>query len=306
MQILIQKMVLFAILIALGYLAMKWHFVSEDFDGKLSTFIINITMPAMILSTVTGGNPVESMSTAFFVLGLSTLVYLFLPYLGRLINHVLNIPHKDRSLYLYMTTFGNLGFMGLPVVEAVFGKTGLFYAALIHLIFNVFNWSFGISFMQDQKRVTFDIKMFKTPGIIASILALVIFLLNLEVSSMVHEVASLVGGVTSPLAMMTVGMNLAKIDLKEVFTHWPIYPYIILRQVAIPLLLRFLLGLVIHDAYLLGVFIIEMSMPVASASTMFALRYGRDSQVATRGVCMTTLLSLVTIPLVMYISGIPI
>lgn len=306
MQILIQKMILFAILIATGYFAMKRGVIAQDFDGKLSTFIINITMPAMVLSTVTEGSPVESMSTAFFVLGLSTVVYLFLPLLGHLINRVLKISDENRSLYLYMTTFGNLGFMGLPVVEAVFGKTGLFYAALIHLIFNIFNWSFGVSWMKGQEKISFDTTMFKNPGIIASLLALLIFLTKLKVPSLIHDTVSMIGGVTSPLAMMTVGMNLSKIDLKQVITHWPIYPYIFLRQVGIPLLLRFLLGLAIHDAHLLGVFVIEMSMPVASASTMFALRFGRDSQVATRGVCMTTLLSLVTIPLVMYISGIPI
>lgn len=305
MQILIQKMVLFFMLILCGYLAMKFKWIAEDFDSKLSAFIINITMPAMILSTVTGGSPVESMSTVFVVLGLATVLYLSLPFIARLINKILRIPENQQSLYLYMSCCGNIGFMGLPVVEAVFGQTGLFYAALFHLIYNLFNFSFGLSFMKGEDRVTLDPSMLKTPGIIASILSLFLFISGLSVPALVDETVSMIGGVTSPLAMMTVGMNLSRIDLKRVFTYWKIYPYIFLRQIGIPLLVRFVLGLVIQDPKMLGVFVIEMSMPVASIATMFSIRYGRDTEVATRGVCMTTLLSLITIPLVMFISGIP-
>ena len=202
---------------------------------------------------------------------------------------------------MYMTIWSNVGFMGFPVIASIFGEGAIFYATIFNLIFNVSNFTLGIVLMSSEGRKALDVRKFLSPGMMASIVAVMMFILNLNLPELLNDTLKTVGDTTTPLAMIVIGIALAGISVKSVFTEIRLYPYVIIKQILLPLLAWVILQNVIVNSYLLGIVIVIIAMPVATSSVLFANRYENNVALATKGVFITTLASVMTIPLISYL-----
>lgn len=285
-------------MMGLGYLLMKINYLDVNVNKKISNLVISVTTPALIFASVFKENE-ASQSAVIMMLGIAFLVYLILPVVAMLFNTLLKIPTSQRKLYQFMTVFSNTGFMGYPVVASLYGNTGVFYAAIFNLMFNLFVFTYGIYLMQENRRL--DWHSLFTPGIVLSLFAMIAYFVKLSIPMVIVNVCESVGGMTTPLAMLLIGASLSNVSSKEILSDTTIYVYTLLRQFLLPLLFFPLLRLVLHDKLIRGVVMMMIAMPVGSISVLFATQYGNDSTLASKNVFVTTLCSLLSIPIITFL-----
>ncbi len=303
-QVILSQMAqLFAIMVV-GFGLYRAGILNVDANQRLTKVVMNVTLPSLILHSVLqqeGGSSAEF----FTFLKIAVLMYLALPVAGFLITLVIRAPRNERGLYMFMTVYSNVGFMGYPVIEAVYGPGAVFHAAIFNIIFNLSAFSMGILLINygQEKKAAFEPRRLLSPGTIASVLAVLFYFLHVSLPSPVEGVLDMLGGLTTPLALLLMGSTLATMKLKMIFTEKRMYPFAILKQIGLPLLTWLIVSRFVSDPYVLGVTLILSAMPVANNSVLFATEFHCDEQLAAKVVFFTTLLSIVTLPLIVYVCG---
>jgi predicted permease len=201
------KMVVIMFAIAMGYLANKKGFFNEEVNKKMTKVVLNITLPAMILSTVMTGDGMPPVETTLSMLKVSLVFYglegvftLFLP-------RVLGGTSKQKGVWRHSLMFPNLAFIGYPVIEALFGKSALFYATILCLPYNILTYSIGPAMLGGSSR--FRVKDLCTPMMITAVISLGIALSGLQFPALVGDMFDFVGGITAPFSLLILGSVLA-------------------------------------------------------------------------------------------------
>ena len=307
---------------AVGYIAYKMKILNQTVNKHLSTFVLEISMPLMIIDAVLSLNnkqkPGADTITALFVV--SILFYVVMPIIAFLVVKFLaktiNIKKHREGLYMFMMVFGNVGFMGFPILQAACGKNGdlaVFYAAILNIFFNICFFTYGImvaGYGTDAK-TKISLKKFISPGMISSFVGIALYAFGIHYpeknANMIQQIAKglfgTVGDLTPPLAMLLVGSTLASIALKEVFSEWRIYVFIFVRQIILPIILFPLFKIFIHDSLLSTVMFIEFLMPIANSALIVANEYDLDSKFASKAIFISTFASLITIPLILFLTS---
>ena len=262
--------------------------------------MVNVTMPLIILNSVLTRTEADDSSRVITVFLVSLVVYLLLPLVSFSAVRLLHLPQNQQGVYAFMNTYSNVGFMGFPMITALYGEQALLYAAVLNILFNLSAYSIGVWMMHygSGKKSGLSLKAILNPGMIGSILALLLYFFPVQVPAPVTGAIGSIGGLTSPLAMLLIGANLAGMPFREMFNDWKIYIFTALKQLLVPILIWPLLCLTISDAYIRGIIFVLLSMPVGNTVVLFATQYKKDQVLATKGVFITTLFSLVSIPLV--------
>lgn len=286
---------LFAML--LGFFLNKADILDAHTSKKLSAVIINVSCPLLILTSVTtleGGDK----SVVWKLLTAGVVTYLLVPFFSLLMVKLLRIPQNMCGVYRGMLMFSNNSFMGYPVIEALYGSSAIFYSTIFHFGFNILFFSYGIFLIAKDAGNTgkFQIKQLINAGMISAVAALILYFCDISLPDVVIEPMKFVGNITTPLSMLIIGSNMGACHFKEMFTEKKLYVISLLRLVIIPLLTYYGMHLVTQDATLIGIVTITMGMPVASLVAMGSSAYPKQGKVASIGVVLTTLLSMVTIP----------
>ena len=295
----IYQMLVLLLLIGTGYLCYKLKFFDDDFNKKLSRVIVYITTPAMIISSAASATTEDKKIVAYFF-AIAIIMYALLPFIGIIINRILLIEKDKRGIYIFMTVFSNVGFMGFPVIRTIFGQQYVFYASIFVMIFNLLLYTLGVYLMSYGKNEKITIKWSRilNPGVIAALLAIIIYVFAIPVHTIIKETCEYIGGTTTPLAMMIIGATLASMPLKGILDEIKIYPYTIIKQLIMPVLLWLLLKQFITDDMILGVTLVVAAMPAGVTAVTFSNEYNGDTQLAAKGVFVTTVISFITIPLI--------
>jgi len=296
-----RMIVLFATM-GIGYTITKLGLMDTAFNQKLTKIVLNVTMPMMFLSSVIN---VEHVLTNHDVLVLTLVAagcYAFLILVSLLLPTLLHVSSRDGGTYRFMYIFSNIGFMGYPVVQSIFGSDANFYVTIFVLFFNLLVFTIGVTLIRGgQEKLRFSWAMFRKPAIVAALASYLLYLLNLHLPPVVADIVSYTGDLTSPLSMLILGCSLAFIPLGPMFRNAKLYLTLALKMIATPLLVYFMLHRFVHNELLLGVVVTMLSMPVATNSTMFALEYGGDEQLASSGVFVSTILSIFSIPAIIWL-----
>ena len=201
-MIIVNQMIQLFIMIIIGYGMGKTSLFHSNFNQKLTQFVLNLVMPCMIVASVMSSN---TTSLALFdILKATFILIILLPIVSNLCIRFLPISHK--GLYMFMMMFPNVGFMGFPLMKAIFGNESLLSTAVINMGFNLSLFTLGAWVMNyDQKENTkFYIKNLLSPGVIASLAALLIYAMNISFPQVVSNPISLIGDMTTPLAMLII------------------------------------------------------------------------------------------------------
>lgn len=210
---------------------------------------------------------------------------------------------------MFMMIFSNVGFMGMPILQAACGENGataVFYAAVLNIFFNLGAFTYGVIMIGYGETITtsLNLKSLLSPGILCSVIAIIVYALNLHFPATVENAMSTVGNLTSPLAMILVGSTLASMKLKEIFNEWRIYIFALIKQFILPLMLYPVFRFFITDDLLFNVMFIEFLMPIANIALMLATEYKLDYKFVSKTIFIATVMSLITIPLVLYLCNI--
>ena len=302
MDNIVTQMVILLLLVVAGFISNKCGLTGGDFDRRLSNFIINVSCPSLILSSVMGDVvPDRRLIIPLLVVGFLTYVALF--GVAWLLPRYFVREAYMRGMYSFMLMFGNVGFIGYPVVASIFGPQAVFYACLLNVPNTLFIFVVGTVFvLGGGGKLRFSPRTLYCPGMIASYLSIVIVAMGWEqVPRVVAEPLRLLGGITVPGALLVIGSSMANIGRSHMLGSQRIYVMAALRLMAIPVLIYALSAIAGVDETVNRVNTVIIGMPVASYGTMFCLKYGRDETEMVRGTLVTTILSVVTIPLLTYI-----
>lgn len=299
--VVINQMIQLFILIGIGVVIGKTKLCQGDFIQKLTQFVLDFTMPAMIVSSVLTASQNQTLHIKDILIATFLLVCV-LPIVAYLCVKILPF-HNHKGLYMFMIMYPNVGFMGFPLMQSIFGTDAILSTSIINMAFNLSLFTLGIVAIQygQSERSTFQIKNLLSPGVIASLIAIVCYIIHIQIPYIFVNPITLIGNMTTPLAMIIIGTSLSVYRLKDVLMDYHVYLFVMIIDVIIPLLFYPTIAFFISDSMIQGITLIILSMPVANGAVLFAKSYHQDEFLAAKTVFVSTLLGIVTIPLLIYI-----
>ena len=291
-------LILLAIVIV-GYVASKLKYMGGDFDRRLSNIIIDITCPALILSSTMGGT-LPDRSLILPLLGISVVTYMLLTIVALYLPLLLTKKTEDRGSVGFALMFGNVGFIGYPIVGAIFGHQAVFYAAILNVVNTLTVFTIGVMLVNGVKqRLVFQPKILTSTPMISAYLAIVIVAFGIDdIPQVISEPITMIGNITVPGALLIIGSSMSKLSWRTMLGSRVVYYTTAFRLLILPMLLYVLFRSIGFAPLVVNINTLIIAMPVATYGTILCLRYGRDTTLITEITFISTLLSVVTIPLV--------
>jgi len=293
--VIIEKILSIFIIMAVGFVAKKIRAVDASFLRGLSAFMMNIALPFALLASLDRSIPKSvlpelgrmalwSMAIYAAEIAFATIAY----------RH---FPEHQRKVLSFITVFSNCAFMGLPVAQSVAGARGLMFASIYNLLYGVLIYTYGVSLFQEKAEPGQWKKVILNPGIIATILGIVLWFLPFALPSFLLESIGLMGKLQTPLAMFIVGANIADIPIEKALFGKAMVLSVAVRLVVMPLAVYGVIRMTGAQGTAPQIALILTAMPAAAQSVIMAEQQGGDSTFASEVVLATTVLSIVTIPL---------
>lgn len=292
-----QQMMVIFLIVLVGYISHKTGIVQEGASKSLSALVINVCNPAVIIGSALSRDDSITYQNIILAVIAGFVVYLILFVASLIIPKLLRVEAKWKNHYALMCVFGNSAFIGIPVVSAVLGQSALFYVSIMIVYFNLFFYTYGLA-LCDGSVKDFSFKNFLNTGNVAIIIMLIVFILNIQLPTVISDTLTHMANATTFLAVLVIGINLAHTKILSIFTEKKLYLFVLLRFVLLPIGASFILKLFIQDPLIYGVMIIMMAVPVANSPLMRMEETGGDSSLLSKGVIFSTVCALVTIPIV--------
>ena len=362
-MVMLQQMIVMLLMMAVGYLCYRRQILTEEVSRKVSAIVVNVANPCMILSSALTDQQMQGKELVQ-TLAIVVMMYAFLLAMAQLLPRILRIQKESRGAYAAMTVFANIGFMGFPVLAAMYGNGALLYGAVFQIPFNILIYTYGVAVLtrkpgacakaeqdvkaepdvksevdvkaesdvkaepngktgerQDAQGITATVngmseniengseqqgklqgtveivkKIFNI-GVIACITAMLLYFLQTPVPSFLQAFITNLGNLTAPLSMMIIGASLAQMPLKELFLDKKLLLFSLVKLLLLPAVWMIMVNRVAEQEILRGVCLVMMATPAGSMTAMLAQQYGGDYETASRGVALTTVLSVITMPL---------
>ena len=291
-------MTLFAIVIV-GYVAGKLGYLGGGFDRQLSRLVINLTCPALILSSAMTGE-LPDRNYILPLLLISAITYIVLTGVAFLLPRILTNKREDEGAIGFALMFGNVGFMGYPVVASLFGHEAVFYAAVLNVVNTFAVFTVGTILITGKNAVEgprFQKKVLYSTPMIAAYLTMAIVALEIDhIPPAVSQPLTMLGNITVPAALLIIGSSMSNLSFRTMLGNHTVYATTLFRLVILPIGIYYLCTLLGFSTFVVNINTVVIAMPVATYGTILCLKYGRDTTTITEVTFITTLLSMLTIP----------
>ncbi|MBR0036020.1 MAG: AEC family transporter [Bacteroidales bacterium] len=296
---------LFLIVIA-GYACGKTKLMNQAFSKGLSSLIINLTCPSLIIAS-TMGDTMPDRKLILPLLGIGCFTYVILLLLAWLLPKVLGMRGMDEGLYSFMMAFGNVGFIGYPVVNSIFGPEAVFYASVLNVPNTIAVFIWGTQFIAGKEAGGSIWHRLYSPGLLGTYVSILIVAFQWHSPELISKACTLIGNITVPGSLLIIGYSISQIPLKHMTGGPKVFLMTPFRLVILPLVVWGIFQLIGQipgisiDPTSIAINTIIIAMPVASFGTIFCLKYGRDETIMAQGTFLTTLLAMFSIPLIAWV-----
>ena len=281
------------LLIAVGALCGKTHLIDDKAAKAMANLVLYIATPAVIIKSCIRPFDAALLWGFLTVMAVAAVNHLVLIFIARL---VFRDPQEGRRQVLRCATvFSNAGYMAIPLQQAILGDDGVFYCAAYVIMFNVFLWTYGLMEMSGQRRLSAR-QILLNPGVIGVAVGLVLFGFSVPVPTLLQDGIGHLAALNTPIPMIIIGYYLSKSHLLTALKDGKSWLCIALRLIGVPLLALGGLLLCGVRGDVLTACMICIATPVATACTMFATRFDRDTILSVNLVSLSTVFSVVTIP----------
>ncbi|MBE6049869.1 MAG: AEC family transporter [Clostridium sp.] len=299
-KIIMNNVISLFLIILVGIYGVKRKIISKEIQEGLTEILMGITLPLMVINSFNMNFDEQMKSNLGKCLIYSVLIFI----LVGIISYILLIPIKEKNkkkILQFANVFSNCGFVGFPLINNIYGAEGVVYTSIFNLFFNILVWTYGVMLYTDTINIKDMKKVLLTPGIISVFIGLPLLIFDIQLPEIIYNSFELVGGMTTPLSMIIIGCILAKIDLKSAFKDITVYYEIIIRLLIIPLILIAIARIIGENNVLVNTLIILQAMPAATMTSIMADKYKVSSEYSAIVVFTTTLLSLITFPVILKI-----
>lgn len=295
----VSKVAVILILILVGCFITKRGMLTERGASEMTAVLIKLVTPCVIINSFVGTQG---------GLDLPTLVMaMALPVLWEAIGIGVSLlvfrrePVERQKVLRFAVVFSNTGFMGIPLVQGIVGDKGVIYASFGVVVFNLLCWTYGYSMISGGAKL--DLKtVLLNPGMVGLAIGLPIYFLKLELPGIIAEPLGYISDLNTPLAMLVIGTYIARADLHSFISDLSVYKVSVLRLLAVPAILLGALMLIRPEKDLFLATMVQAATPVAANTVLFAVQYKRDSELASKLVAVSTVLSIITIPVMTVIA----
>lgn len=302
MTALLTKLALFVIVILIGMVGAKKNILKGNFNKGLTWLVINVFLVASIFSSVLSMDASSLTAKEFGTIMLLLWGTYLLTYLisGIVIRLLPVKGERAAQLELLMSSVNTL-FVTLPVVETIYGAKGAFIVALGCIPFNVILFTYGIARLRGSAEGGFKLRDILSTPLLATVAATLLFLLRVPVPAPVRSVLSAISAATVPLSMLLVGSSLGGVKLGKALRDKSMLLLVAERFLLAPLITFFLMKLVCADPMLRNIMVVTAATPSAIIVTALSIQNGKDGEYPSEGILLTTLLSMITLPITVYL-----
>ena len=301
-SVLSEKMLIFVVLMAMGYVFARTKYVSDSFVKDASKLVLNVFTPATILYSVLDSN--MSTEELFASIAAMTVMILISYAVGFAAVKLLRVKGKTAATFELLISTMNTMFIALPVAEQLYGSKAVFFVSISCLPTNFVLYSYGIwRFTGNGQGSKFDPKKIFSVQLVATVIAIVLFLVKPPIPGAAKELLKSLSGVTMPLSMFVVGASLASVGVFEAFKEKTGYITSFFRLIVCPALVYLVLRLFISDPVLLKTTVITAAAPSGVIVTILSVQYDKDYVFSSKGILLCTILSMFVYPLWALILG---
>lgn len=303
-DIVLQQVGILTIIILIGFFSAKTGYVDVKFKDAISKLIVNLLLPCLIISSISAQEFNASLLKDILLAAcLSLFCILSLFGIGALTAKLFKIPAYTKTVHKLLMTLGNVMFVGYPIVTAMYGEECFIYIMVYWLLNDLFLWTLGV-FMLDKNKGEgkgSPLKKLLNPNTVSFAIAVVMMILGIRLPSLLDKAASGLGGLTTNISMIFIGMTLATVEVKRIFKKWWVIPAAFLKLIALPVIFMLIFKFLGIKETLAGVMVLEAAMPVQTVLSVLANEKGADAEYSTVGMFITTILCAVTLPFMCYL-----
>ncbi|SEV92591.1 AEC family transporter [[Clostridium] fimetarium] len=296
------QMLIFFSLIMVGVACSRKNLVNEENAHSISKLIVNVFNPAIIFSSVLGNSQNKEGDFISLIVLIAIIMFSTFIILGSIGSRFFTKDKDEIKIYKLMTVFSNVGFIGIPLVDSLYGSSAIIYVAIFILIYNILIYTYGISILQGEagKRLSLtNLKNILNMGTLSCCITLFVFCFHISIHPVVQTTVTYLGNVATPLSMMSIGFSLGRANIFSVFNDKKLYLFSFIKLIIIPVIGVLILKRFNLPEQVLGVSAVMLSMPIGNLPVMLANQYGVNSENCAKGIIITTLFSVITVPLIM-------
>lgn len=297
-HILTQMLVIFGVVLV-GYFATKRGLWATEMSKLLTRFVLNVTVPLIILASVMGEGLHFATDELVQLCYVAVIIHVVLVAAAYGITAFWHLPADRKGIMRFVITFGNVTFIGFPVVSAVYGDKAVFYASVLTIPFNLLMYTIGMLFVRGEGRLRQLLRpeVLLSPCVVAAVLALIIAFTGIQTPAPVAKFCHLIGDMTIPCALLIIGATLTSVPRRSMLGNRFVYSGLVLRLAVMPLLVWCVMQWVPCSRYVRDIAILICGMPVGANGVMFCLQYGKDERTMAQSIFLSTFWSVLSIPL---------
>lgn len=299
-----QQVVILYLIVAVGFIADRLHIFGQDTAKRSNDLLFYVITPVVMVQSFINMEFSKETAKSFIIaflcmIGTLTVgIFLALPFFNK--------SGKNGAIYKYAVSYGNMGYMALPLCQAMLGSEGVFYCSAGVVAFNILSFTHGIWHMtkgEGENKNKFNPKLLVlNPGVISVLIGLPLFIFDVQLPDMINSAITHISNLNTPLAMLFLGTYIANTDIKSMFKEKNIYLVMLLKLVALPLIMLCVFKLCGVGGAILTACLISASVPSANNTVMFSAKYGKDTGVASKVVAFCSVVSVLTMPVMIALS----
>ena len=293
-------------LMAVGWVSYRARWLGTPALQGLTNLLLFLVAPAVTIQAFQRPFDAGRLRTIGIVFVIDLVAFALTIAVARVLMNRRLVPDTAmRKVLQFGTVYSNAGFIGIPLTQALLGSDGVFYAVTYVAAYTVYVWTHGISlFGHEHVRASMKVRrVLLNPGIISILIALPLYVLSVHIPSPASDVVGYLAAMNTPLSMIVVGVNLAAFSLRTIFSDRFVWLGVLARNVLVPAIFVLLLGLLPIDPVARMAILISIATPVGAMLVIFSVRHDQDTQFATRLLCLSTLLCVITLPVTLVVAG---
>lgn len=296
-SIVINEVIALFLIIFIGAYGSKKNIITPSVNKGLTDILLKITMPLLIISSFNFSYEdtlKESVISSFYY-----SLFTFILCAG--ISYLFLLPVKKDTKYIlqFGNVFSNCGFIGFPIIQSIYGSEGVIYTSVFNMFFSILIWTYGVFLFTGKISKEKLKEVMLSPAVVAVYIGVIIMVFNIKIPSILLKPIELVGGMTSPLSMIILGAILFKVDIRKYLKEWTIYYGALIKLIIIPIILYLISSLVGINSKVVNTMILLSAMPVAGMTSIFSENFNKDKEYASILVFVTTLLSIISYPIIL-------
>ena len=286
-------------MVLFGFFLKKSRIITNEIQAGLSSLLLNAILPVSVLGSADAEATPEMVHALLWATLISACYYVAAFFMAKLLTCRIPMGKQKQNIFVAMNMFANVGFIGMPLCSALFGKEGFLIAVIYNLVYQIFLVFVGIPMMKPGKGVSWD--MLKDPLLIMSMAALAIFASPFRLPPIIQEVCDDIGSMMVPVSMIIIGSDLANQKLSQIFQDSTAYIVSAMRLIVYPLAMYGILKIIAMPNTVFMPMVLLTALPSGSLNVILAKEYDCEPDFASRTVILSMILMIVTLPLVLYI-----